>query len=62
MTDDEKDVLNKLAEAHNAFCKLQKIHPSDTREWTHNIHALQNIVMSRIAVRENPDFFYQVKD
>lgn len=32
-------------------------HPSDMPEWVHHMHALQNIVMARQAVREEPEFF-----
>jgi hypothetical protein len=61
MTEAEKKVLNKLVEAHNAFIELAEYHPSDITEWVHGMHALQNIVMSREAVRNDPVYFSKSK-
>lgn len=59
-TEQEKKVLNLLSDAHNEFRTLGEYHPADTVEWIHHLHALQNIVMSRGAVRDEPEFFTKV--
>jgi hypothetical protein len=59
MTDQEREVLKTLAEAHKQFVALPEQHPADMGEWVQNIHALQRIVMARAAERNHPDFFYQ---
>jgi len=57
MKDEEKQVMDKLVEAHNLFRLLPEYHGSDITEWVHHFHALQNIIMSRVAVRSNPEMF-----
>lgn len=56
MTEQEKEIIEKLCEAHNIFCKLPIQHLDDASEWTRNIHNLQRIIMSRMAVREVEGF------
>lgn len=46
----EKAVLECLIKAWNVMLKLEEIHPRDQREFATNIHALQNIIMSRPVV------------
>lgn len=59
MEEKEKDVLNKLVEAHQAFCELNEnaYHKDEIFEWCSKLHDLQRIVMSRVAVRSNPEYF-----
>jgi len=57
MTPQEIDVVTKLANSWIAFHKLPVMHPSDRAEFVHHVHALQNIVMARDAVRSTPGFF-----
>lgn len=51
MDEQEKQVLDLLGKAFDAFHKLESLHPSDLPEFTHAIHAAQNIVLSRGTVR-----------
>lgn len=60
MTDDERQIVVALGEVTNKYLELDQYHPADRRDWIHHVHALQNIVMSRTAVRSNADLF--VKD
>lgn len=60
MTDQEKLVISALCLAHNEFVKLPTQHPDDAREWTDAIHRAQQIIMSRVAVRGNPEIFINV--
>lgn len=54
LTLDEIEVLNHLANAWNAFlCLEHKTH--DYNEFRESIHICQNIVMSRVATRTNPE-------
>lgn len=57
MNDEEKKVITASAELWNAFLKLEKYHPDDVHDILFHIHAIQNIVMSREAVRNNPELF-----
>lgn len=57
MTPKEKKVINLLVKAYSKFIKLPVMHVADQREFEIGIHALQNIVMSREAIRSNPGLF-----
>ncbi len=57
MTDKEKNVMNKLVEAHNIFVTMPVQHPEDAQEWVSKLHDLQRIIMARVAVRTNPEHF-----
>lgn len=57
MTNEEKEVMHKLVEAHNLFVKLPIQHPDDIYEWVDCLHNMQRILMARDAVRLNPDLF-----
>jgi len=57
MTKEELNCIDKLSKAHNSFIELPIIHDSDRTDWVFHIHALQNILMSRDAVRNHPDIF-----
>ena len=43
----ERRVLDKLAEAWNAYLELSKAHPDQDAEFRHGIHALQHQIMAR---------------
>jgi len=62
MTPEEMRVIALLGDAFNEFCKLPKYHPQDGLEFCQHIHACQNIVMSRDAVRSHPEIFGKVED
>jgi len=47
LTNDEMDVIIKLANAWSAFLKLPVVHNDDINEFRHFIHGAQNIVLSR---------------
>jgi hypothetical protein len=47
LTEQERQVLNKLAEAWNAYLELSKAHPDQDAEFRHGIHALQHQIMAR---------------
>jgi hypothetical protein len=57
MTPDEITVVEKLADAFNAFVALSNSHPNDRDEFAHHIHILQRQVMARLARRAHPDIF-----
>jgi len=52
MTEQEKQVVLKLAEAWDMFNKLPTEHTMDRMEFCMNIHACQEKVMARQARRE----------
>lgn len=56
LTEEEWAVIELLAEATNAFAALPDHHPSDLREWAHEVHHLQYRVMARAVTdaRVNP--------
>jgi hypothetical protein len=57
MTDEEKQIMNKLIDAHNLYNKLPSTHPSDMQEWVNAIHQLQQLLGMRILRREHSDIF-----
>lgn len=58
LTDEERAVLDKLAEAWNLFVKLPVQHPMHGQEFAHAIHAAQRLVMSRPVARTEEGFYY----
>lgn len=52
LTEQEKHVLNLLAESWNEFSKLPVQHPSHADEFTVNIHQAQRIIMCRSVSRD----------
>lgn len=57
MNEEEKRAIAASAELWNAFMKLEKYHPDDVQDVRFHIHAIQAIIMSREAVRNNPELF-----
>lgn len=57
MNEEEKNAIAASAELWNAFLKLEKYHPDDVQDVRFHIHAIQAIIMSREAVRNNPELF-----
>lgn len=55
MTDREKQILEKLADAWNLFLGLPNEHNDDLIEFRHHIHILQRQVMSRPTRRTMKD-------
>jgi hypothetical protein len=59
LTDGERVVLDRLAEAWNAFTVLGNYHPDDHNEMRAAIHQAQNIIATRVARRVDPDIWTQ---
>lgn len=57
MESQEIDLINDLADCWNKYCQLEVQHPNDSRDFADAIHTCQRIVMSREAVRQNPEIF-----
>ena len=57
LTGDELALLEMSGDWYNAFINLPDRHPADTNEVAHAIHALQAIVMARLAKRVHPGRF-----
>ena len=57
LTHDELVVLGLLRQVTKKFVELPEHHPTDCLDWTAQIHALQNQVMSRAAIRYLPEMF-----
>lgn len=51
MDDDEATILALLGNAFSAFDALPELHQADRKEFLFAIHAAQNIVLSRGAMR-----------
>lgn len=47
----ERIALDLLSRAWNAFCALPTLHDADAREFCQAIHAAQNIILARPAMR-----------
>ena len=52
MTEEERDVLELTVELTNTFSALPVEHPSDQEEFTHAIHRIQDMILSRPARRD----------
>jgi hypothetical protein len=52
MTNEEKALLAKLGEVYNQFQALPILHGADLPEFAMHLHALQNIVLARVALRQ----------
>lgn len=61
MTEEEKKVLDSTVTLWNGFLKLEVYHPEDLEAVRSHIHAIQAIVMSREAVRNNPNLFRKIE-
>ena len=57
LTREERSVVEKLAAAFLEFKNLPQYHPCDLREFALHLHAAQNIVMAREAIRTDADLF-----
>lgn len=53
LTPDENRVLETLGCAWNEYCALPPMHPHDADEFMRAIHAAQNIVLARAAMRSS---------
>ena len=51
LTEEERRVVDTLAEAWNAFLELKPVHPDDNQEFRQAIHAAQNIIMARPVMK-----------
>ena len=52
MTDNEREIVEKLGEVWNLFLKLPVEHPTANLEFSAGIHVLQNHVAARPALRD----------
>lgn len=53
----ELAALDKLVDCFNILNSIPSQHENDMPDIVFHIHAIQNIVMSRAAVRAHPDVF-----
>lgn len=52
MTIDERVILDDLGKCFDGFNLLPVLHPMDQADFCHAIHACQNIVLARAAMRQ----------
>lgn len=57
LTSKEKEILEISVNLWNEFLLLEEYHEDDKKDISFHIHAIQNIIMSREAIRNNPDLF-----
>lgn len=57
IADDECEILDLLAEAHNKFVSLPDKHPTAMQEWMFYIHGLESLIEHRICKRVAKDIF-----
>jgi len=55
LTEKEKEVLNKIVEAHNLYLELEEV--KDTQEWCEAIHKLQALLSLRLLRRIHPEIY-----
>ncbi len=59
LTPNERKCLLHLATAWNLFVAMPTKHPSETHEFQSAIHNAQCLIALRVAMRVNPDDWYQ---
>ena len=52
LSKEEREILDKLAEAHSRWCSLKRQHPDEMSEWVVSFHRLQDLILARPTVRE----------
>lgn len=57
LSDEELELVERLGLWWNDYCRLEEHHPNEMAESAHHIHVLQRSIMSRAAVRDNPERF-----
>lgn len=57
LTQDEKQVLERLAEAWNAFLSLNDGRADSTDDFRRAVHAAQRVIAARVARRINPEIW-----
>lgn len=53
MTPEEREILHDAGELWNKFILLPPEHPDDQNDVRFHVHAIQNIILARSAMREN---------
>lgn len=56
-SDEEKEIMDLLIEAHRKYCQLKPLHPSDITDWVNGLHKLQDILIVRTVFRKYPKYF-----
>lgn len=59
LTDQEQEVLKKLAEAYSLFTNLDKRSEADNKEFVDAVHRAQQLIALRVARRVNPEVWHQ---
>lgn len=57
LNDQELEALKQFCDGLKGIFALPACHPSDRADIVFHVHAIQNIVMARAAVRAHPDEF-----
>ncbi len=57
MHEKEFELLNKLGDVWNDFCKLQNHHPDDLDCVRSHVHSIQHLIMARYTRRGFPKYF-----
>ena len=52
LTPEERTLLDLTADLYNAYCELPVYHPQDGAEFVQKIHAVQDSILKRPAMRE----------
>jgi len=55
--DEEKEILDLLAEAFNKFSKLSNQHPNEIKDFVDGIHKCQYVLGMRFARKDYPEIF-----
>ncbi|ASV43438.1 hypothetical protein [Vibrio phage JSF12] len=56
-SEEEALIMHLLAEAWNAFCKIESTHPCHTKDFADGIHQCQDILIHKMVQREYPGTF-----
>lgn len=51
LSEAEVELMEKLVEAHNLWCAMDRQHPSEMQEWILSFHRLQDLILVRPILR-----------
>ena len=59
LTEQEQEILKKLAETYSLFINLDNRSDADNKEFVDAVHRAQQLIALRVARRVNPEVWHQ---
>jgi len=61
LTQEEQEILDKVVDAYNLFCGIEKQHPEESNMFTGAVNQIQAMFALRIARRTYPEGWPTIK-